>query len=186
MSASLHSILRKSKTDVLFEVKRRIKDVGSTTGFIVGFSDSLLMFHRLDMDTFRLNGYTVLREEDVSQYRSFTKAAFWQARAVKHFQLKPVRPAGVCVDSVPELIRSVAEHYPLITFHPEKKKPDVCYIGPLISMTEHTFTIEDLDCNGEWSGPRRMKFNDITRIDFGGGYEEALAATAPSRPKIAP
>jgi len=31
----------------------------------------------------------------------------------------------------------------------------------------------------KWSGPRRMKFSDVTRIDFGGGYEEVLAVTAP-------
>ena len=181
MSASLHSILKKSKTRHLFQVKRRLKDVGSTTGFIVAFSDSLFLFHTLDMDTFRLNGYTVLREEDISQYRLFTKAEFWQVRAVRHFHLKPIRPAGISVSSFPELVKSVAEHYPLITFHPEKKKPDVCYIGSVVSMTEHTFTIEDLDSNGEWSGPRRMKFSDVTRMDFGGGYEEALAVTAPKR-----
>jgi len=50
-------------------------------------------------------------------------------------------------------------------------------------MMEKTFTIEDLNSNGEWSGPRRMKFSDVTRIDFGGGYEEALAVTAPKRPR---
>ena len=86
MSASLHSILKKSKMGDLFQVKRRLKDVGSTTGFIVAFSDSLLLFHTLDMDTFRLNGYTVLREEDIRQYRLFTKAEFWQVRAVRHFR----------------------------------------------------------------------------------------------------
>jgi hypothetical protein len=183
MTRSLHSILKKSKTGHLFEVKRRLKDVGSTTGFIVASSDSLIVFHRLDMDTFRLNGYTVLRDEDIRQYRSFTKTDYWQFRAVRHFHLKPKCPTGISVSSFPELLKSVAERYPLIAFHPEKKNPDVCYIGPLVSMTKHTFVIEDLNSNGEWSGPRRMKFSDITRIDFGGGYEEALAVTAPKRAK---
>ena len=183
MSASLHSSLKRSKTEHLFQVKRRLKNVGSTTGFIVAFSESLILFHTLDMDTFRLNGYTALREEDISQYRFFTKADYWQFRAVRHFHLKPIRPAGISVSSVPELLKSVAKRYPLMTFHPEKKKPDVCYIGPLVSMAEHTFTIDDLDCNGEWSGPRRMKFSEVTRIDFGGGYEQALAVTAPKGPR---
>ena len=183
MSASLHSILKESKPGHLCQVKRRIKNVGSTTGFVVDFSHSLILFHTLDMDTFRLNGYTVLRGEDISQYRFFTKPEYWQLRAVRHFRLSPIRPAGISVSSFPELLTSVAGHYPLITCHPEKKKPDVCYIGTLVSMTEHTFTIEDLDSNGEWSGARRMKFSDVTKIDFGGGYEEALAATALKRAK---
>ena len=50
-------------------------------------------------------------------------------------------------------------------------------------MTQRTFTIEDLDSHGEWSGPRRMKFSDVTMVDFGDGYAGALAATAPERPE---
>ena len=42
---------------------------------------------------------------------------------------------------------------------------------------------DGLDAAAEWSGERRMKFSDITEVDFGGGYEEALALTAPKRPK---
>lgn len=183
MSASFHSIIRKAKMKHLFEVKRRLKNTGKTIGFVVDLSDSLVLFHALELDSFRLNGYTVIRREDISEYRVFTRAEYWQVRAVRHFRLKPMRPAGVSVSSLPELLKSVAERYPLITLHPEKTKPDDCFIGELASMTERTFTIEDLDSNGEWSGPRRMKFSDVTRVDFGGGYEGALAATAPKRTK---
>jgi len=165
----------------LCEVKRRIKDVGTTMGFIVGSSDSLVLIHTLGSDTFRFNGYTVLRDDDIRGLRFFTKAAYWQFRAVRHFRLKPTPPAGISVASWPELLKSIAQHYPLMSFHPEKTKPDVCYIGPLLSITERTVTIDDLNSNGEWSGPRRIRLSDVTRVDFGGGYEEALAATAPKR-----
>lgn len=183
MSASFHSIFKKAKMKHLFEVKRRFKDVGHTTGFIVDFSDSLVLFHTLDTDTFRLNGYTVIRKEDITKYRVFSKAEYWQVRAMRHFHLKPMRHVGVSVTSLPALLKSVTEHYPLITLHPEKIKPDVCFVGQLVSMTERTFTIEDLNSSGEWSGPRRMKFSDVTRVDFGDGYTSALAVTAPKRAK---
>ena len=107
----------------------------------------------------------------------------WQNRAVGQFKLNPVRPPGISLTSLPDLLESIGRSYPLITIHPEKVKPDVCYIGPLLSIAKATFTIDDLDCNAEWSGPRRLRFSDVTRVDFGGGYEEALAATAPKRPK---
>lgn len=181
MSASLQSIIKKAKPGHLFEVKTRFDDL-TTTGFAVASSDSLILFHRLDTDTFRLNGYTVLRQKDIRLYRVFDTVESWQFRAVSHFHLKPVRPTGISVASLPALVKSVSLRYPLLTFHPERKDPDVCYIGPLVSMTERTFTIEDLDSNGEWSGPRRMKFSDVTRVDFGDGYAGALAATAPERP----
>jgi len=180
MNAPFRSILKKSEIGQLFEVKRSIKDVGTLRGFLVASSDSLLLFHRLDSEVFQLNGYTVIRDEDISRYRVLT-AGSWEARALSHYRIKPKCPTGISIVSFPELLKSVAAHYPLMVFHPEKRKPDVCYIGPLVSMTERTFTIEDLNSDGKWSGPRRMRFGDISRIDFGGGYESALAVTAPNR-----
>lgn len=183
MSASIPAILKKFKLAHLVEVKRRLKHVGRTTGFVVDVSEPLVLFQTLDTDTFRLNGYTVLRGKDISHYRAFAKAAYWQFRAVRHFRLRPSRPIGISIVSLPEFLRSVSRHYPLLTIHPERTKPDICYIGRYLSATDQTLLIDDLNCNGEWSGPRRIKLNDITRVDFGGGYEAALAVTAPKRPK---
>jgi len=152
-------------------------------GFVVGFSDDLILFHVLGTDTFRLNGYTAIRTEDVKDYRDFNKDKFWQNRAARHFKISPVRPVGISLSSVPALLASISKRYPLITIHPERTRPGICYIGPLLSMTEATFTIDNLNCNAEWTGPRRLKFSDVTRVDFGGGYEEALAFTAPKRRK---
>jgi hypothetical protein len=183
MNASWPSVLKQHCGKHLFEVRSRIKGAGSTMGFVVDFSDDLILFHVLATDTFRLNGYAVNRTEDVKDYRGFNNGKFWQNRAAVHFKLAPVRPAGILLDSVPQLLTAISKRYPLITIHPEKIKPDVCYIGSLLSMTEATFKIDDLNCNAEWSSPRRLKFSDVTRVDFGGGYEQALAATAPKRPK---
>jgi hypothetical protein len=152
-------------------------------GFVVDYSDSLILFHVLSMDTFQLNGYSVIRSEDVMNYWIFDKHEYWLNRAVRRFELAPIRPEGLSMSSIPKLIASICKRYPLITIHPERKKPGVCYIGSLLSMTEATFTIDDLDGTAGWSGPRRIKFSDATRIDFDGGYEKALFAVAPKQPK---
>jgi len=183
MSASWSSILKRHCGRHLFEVRSSIKGVGRTIGFVVGFSDRLILFHEVNMDSFRLNGYCAIQIEDVKAYRAFDKHHYWQSRAARRFKIAPVCPPGISLVSIPELITSIAQRYPLVTCHPEKTKPDVCYIGSLISATAATFTINDLDCNAEWTGPRRLRFRDITRVDFGGGYEEALAATAPKCPR---
>jgi hypothetical protein len=107
MSTSWPSILKRHCGQHLFQTRSRITGAGSTIGFVVDFSQDLILFHVLNTD-----------------------------------------------------------------------------IGPLISMTKATFTIDDLDSNAEWTGPRRLKFSDVTRVDFGGGYEHALAVTAPKRPKL--
>lgn len=181
MSTSFHSILKRGDKTRIVEIKRRIKDTGTLSGFVVGWSESLLLFHVLDTDSFRLNGYTAVRMEDVSQYRFLPKGKHWIDRATKHYGIEPVPLNGISVATIADLLRTASERYPLITIHPEKKKPDVCYIGAFSSMSERIFTIEDLNCNCEWSGPRRIRFEDVTRVSFGDGYAEALAVTAPKR-----
>jgi hypothetical protein len=183
MSVSLSSMLKRHCGRHLFQVVRNIKGSGRMAGFVVDFSECFILFHVVDMDAFRLNGYSVIRRADVRKHRAFDKREFWQYRAVRRFKLTPVRPAGVSLVSAPLLLGSIDEQYPLFTIHPERTKSDVCYIGHLLSMNAGTFTIDDLNSNAEWSGPRRLKFKDVTRVDFGGGYENALAATAPKRPK---
>jgi hypothetical protein len=181
VSASWTSILKRHAGRHLFEVRSRIKGAESTIGFVVDFSPDLILFQVLNTDVFLLNGYTVIRSEDVKQYRAFDKSQFWQARAVRRFGLNPVRPPGISLSSLPDLLKSIGNRYPLITVHPQRKNPEVCYIGSLLSLARSTFTINDLDSDAEWSGPRRFRYSDVTRVDFGGGYEKALAATAPSR-----
>jgi hypothetical protein len=183
MNASWPSILKRHSGRHLFEVRSRIKGASRTIGFVVDYSEDWILFHVLNTDVFELNGYSVIRCGDVKDYRAFDKSWLWQNRAVHQFKLNPSRPPGILLNSLPALLESIGKRYALITIHPEKVKPDVCYIGPLLSMAKATFTIDDLDQNAEWSGPRRLKFSDVTRVDFGGGYEAALAATAPKRPK---
>ena len=183
MTTALLSALKKAQMKYPIEVQRRFSEDQITGGFVVDFTDSLILFHNLDMDTFCLNGYTVILTKDITRHRVFNKADYWRERAIRHFGVKPIKPAGISLASLPQMLKTVSEHFPLIAFHPEEKKPEVCYIGALTSTTERTLTIEDLNADCEWSGPRRMRFSEVSRIDFGGRYEESLAATAPKKPK---
>jgi len=165
----------------LLQVKRSHKNLCKISGFVVDVSESLILLQRCDWDTFQLNGYSVIRNDEVAGYRFFDKKQWWQFRAVQHFKLIPKAPAGISVSSLPTLLESVAKIFPLVTIHQEKINAKVCYIGKLTAMRRKTFTIEDLNCNAEWTGSRRLKFSDVTLVDFGGGYENALAVTAPNQ-----
>jgi hypothetical protein len=165
----------------LFEAKRCKKNWGKISGFVVDVSESLILLQRCDWDTFQFNGYSVIRSEDVASYRFFDKKEYWKFRAAQHFKLKPKAPAGVLISSLPVLLESAAKIFPLLTIHREKINSEVCYIGKLTAVSRKTFTIEDLNCNAEWTGPRQFKFSDVTLVDFGGGYENALAVTAPKQ-----
>ena len=180
MGITLKSILRKHRMKHLVELEMRPRKLGKLAGFVMHITDDMILLHGLEKDGFRLNGYYVVCQKMVGRYRVFSKPEYWQFRAIEHFRIKPKQPRGISLQSLPILLRSIAENYPLITIHREKIDSEVCFIGRLKNMAGTSFTLEDLDCNAEWSGPRRIKFNDVTRVDFGGGYESALAATAPT------
>lgn len=163
----------------LVEFKRGSKGRAKVAGFATAFSDTLILLQVLDWDSFRLNGYTLIPADDVSDYRVFDSPKFWQCRAVKLFRQTPKNPKGLLIGSYREFLKSNVGKDRLVTLHVENTKPDVCYVGVVVSVTEKTVAIEDLNSNAEWTGLRRLKLTDLTRIDFGGGYEEALARTAP-------
>jgi hypothetical protein len=181
MSATLESILRKHRMKHLFQVKRRQKKLCKISGFVVDVSESLILLQRFDWDAFQLNGYSVIRSNDIASYRFFDKKKHWQFRAIQRLKLKLKAPAGISVSSFSDLLESTAKGFPLLTIHRDKINAKVCYIGKLKTVSHKTFTIEDLNCNAEWTGSRRFKFCDVTLVDFGGGYENALAAAAPKQ-----
>ena len=181
MSSHLHKALKKHAGKNLFQVRRRPRGVGSVTGFVVAWSESLLLFHQLEPDAFCLNGYSAICTDDVSDYRAFDRDEYWQRRAAGIHKLKPVTPNGVSVANWRELFESVTSHFPLVTLHTERTNPDVCYVGQVAKVSDSTLTIYNLDCNCEWQKPRRFKMADITRVEFGDGYSTALAETSPKR-----
>lgn len=61
----------------------------------------------------------------------------------------------------------------------EFDRPDVCWIGALTSVDESMVKLLKVNTRGGWARkPRTFDPRDLTRIDVGGGYEEALSLVA--------
>ncbi|MEQ2006638.1 MAG: hypothetical protein ABMA26_07565 [Limisphaerales bacterium] len=177
---SLLSLLRRHRLK-LFELKRRPAGAGRLAGFVLDASPELILMHRVDFDTFTLNGYTAIRCSDIAAFRSFGRHEYWQRRAVEHFGLVPVPVLGLPVGSFGELLASKELAGRLVSVHRERMAANVFFIGPVTSVAGGRLTMEDLDRNAKWSGPRRIRLADVTRVDFADGYLRALEATAPKR-----
>ena len=181
MTSPHYKAFKKHVGKNLFQVERRPRSLSRVTGFVAGLSESLMLFHQFDWDTFSLNGYSVIPIADASDYRTFDRKKYWQHRAAQLRELKPIIPDAVSLIDWRELFESVAVRFPLVVVHTERKRPGVCYVGEVLDVSDSALKIHDLDCNCEWQKPRRFKFSDITMIEFGDGYSAALAATAPKR-----
>jgi hypothetical protein len=164
----------------LIEFDRRPQISERIAGFVLDFSDSLILLHLLEWNTFTLNGYIVIRVQDVKRQRVFDKKDYWQSKAVKAKKLKPIRPK-VSVSTLEEAIQSASRVFPVISVEKEIIRDEACWIGRPAELTPKTISIHNLNTQAEWKGKEKFNLKDITRRAFGGGYETALALSAKKR-----
>ncbi len=181
MSPAWRRLLSKHKGKTLVELCRRPKIEERIAGFIVDYSETLLLLHRFDWNTFTLDGYSLLRDKDVKAKRFFTRDSCWQNRAIKKLKLQPKAISSLTLTNLPETVAAISQQFPLLHIECEIAFPDECYIGVPLEFTNKLLIFDNLDPDAEWTGPWSQKINQITRIDFGGGYERALALTAPKQ-----
>ena len=77
-----------------------------------------------------------------------------------------------------EVLETAGALFPLLVLHREKINPRVCLVGRVRSMTEKVLSLKEIDTDALWRETNRYRFRDLTKVDFGGGYEEALALVA--------
>ena len=150
----------------------------SVFGFVMDATDDLVLVHFFDSEAFCLTGYDVLRQHDIRSYCFFDDPRYWRFRALRRLKIRPTAPVGISLLSIPELLCSISERYPLLSVHHERRDRRNTYVGRIASMGERSFTIADTNCYGEWTGPRRMRYENVTRVCFDGGYLRASAMTA--------
>ena len=157
----------------MVDFKRPKLDDHDLRGFVLDYSESLTLLNVLDYD-FYLNGFTVVRNSDITSYRAYDKDDYFLNMALRLKGIKPRRKPKVDLNDWASLLQTAQKLFPLLTIHREAIANDVCYIGKLVSVTEKTFTLYDIDPDANWDRCYRRKLADLTKVDFGGGYEDAL------------
>jgi hypothetical protein len=159
--------------NTLVEFERKEIDPHALRGFVLGTSDDLTLL-QVVTDDFALNGYTVLRNSDVTGYTVYDSPDYFLTRALRLKRIKPGRRPRVDLRSWPALLATANEKFPLVTIHREAVSNEVCYIGRVSTLGPKTFILEEIDPVAEWVGRGRYRYSDLTRVEFGGGYEDAL------------
>jgi hypothetical protein len=175
MHPKFKAMLRRCQENkYLIEFDRRPKIQGRIAGFVLGFNDSLILLHLLDWNTFTLNGFVVIRVQDINRQRIFDKKDYWQSKAARVKRLKPIRP-GVSISSLEKAIVSASKAFALIAIEKELIAEGKMWIGKLAGFTKKTVSIRGLNPSAEWIKESKFNLGEITCLGFGGGYETALA-----------
>jgi hypothetical protein len=85
------------------------------------------------------------------------------------------RKPNVDIGSLSKLLKSANRLFPLVTIHRERADPEVCEIGRVIDVTESLLQLHEISPDALWDEElTEIRLKEITLVEFGGGYEEAL------------
>jgi hypothetical protein len=162
-----------AETAVLVRVERPSITEDRLDGFVVGLSEKLVLLHLLDRSLF-LDGYSAVPLRHVETARVLDDHDSFADRALRLRGERPLAQPKVLLHDLASLLSSADGLFPLVTIHAERLHADECYIGRARRMTRTAVELREIDPAARWGRIESYKFRDITRVDFGGRYEDAL------------
>jgi hypothetical protein len=125
-------------------------------------------------DGIRFDGFECLRISDLRRLAPDPYAPFAEAALKKRGERLPATPR-VDVSGVAELLLTANRAFPLVTIHRERINPDSCWIGRVVGIDRGVVSLLQIGPDAIWGErPEKYRLSEITRVDFGGSYEQAL------------
>ncbi len=159
---------------VLTRLERSSLEKGNFTGYVIDATDEFVLLLVVG-DLIRFDGFSVLRVGDLSSIEVPAPNREFVEQALRVRGEEVVSAPRVDLASLVSVLSSASKEFPLVTIHQEEVAPDVCFIGRIISVDAAKLTLLDIGPDAEWDEePTERNVTDITRVDFGGQYEDAL------------
>ena len=123
----------------------------------------------------RFNGFSILRIEDVSDVELPHAHAGFVESALRMREESVEGAPAIELETMAAAIRSAGRLEELVTLHTEQTEPGICKIGRIRSVDDASVKLIALDPDADWDDEATaVPLADVTRVDIGGAYEEAL------------
>jgi len=156
----------------LIQFSRRFED-SPVRGYVLDIGPRFFML-ALVSDRIWFDGFECFRLGDVSEVRPDPYSRFAEAALRRRAEGIPRKPR-VSVASIEELLLSANRVFPLVTIHREQVDPDVCFIGRVLGIGRGSVSLLEIRPDATWDEkPSEYRLSEITRVNFGGDYEDAL------------
>ena len=142
-------------------------------GFVLDYNDDRTLLQNVERDMF-LNGYAAIRNDTVRSFRELDDYDFLVQRALKNLGYNPIKPDGVDLTSLGNIVLTANRIFPLITIHREVLFKGECHIGSIAKVTAKTLVLSLINPGALYGGPYRIRLADVTKVEFDGHYERAL------------
>lgn len=186
---SVRARLERARAEALpVRLRRWIPEADRVDGFVVGIGRRWVVLAKLSGRA-DIDGWTFVRVKDVQSVTIEPDPECFDVRAVKaRGQWSPPEIPGADLDDLRGVIASAQSGGPLLSVFEEFARPDACWIGRVTSLDADALRLHEINLHGDWvAGSKTKAFDpaDITRVEVGGGYEEALHLVAGPPPEQA-
>lgn len=130
-------------------------------------------------NSIRYDGFNCLRYSDITRCNLPAPHAEFLDSALRLRGLNQPTSPAIDLTSASTLFRTAALAFTIVTIYSEITDPDVAYIGRVIEVTESQLRLQHITPDAEWENDvEDHALRDITRIDVGCSYEDALLTVA--------
>ena len=176
--SQLSEALRKGH---LIRFSRRF-ETSTVRGYVLDVGPRFFLLS-LVSDRLWFDGFECFRVTDVSDIRRDPYATFAEEALRKRTERKPRKPR-VSVATIERLVVSANRAFPLVTIHREAVDAEVCWIGRVVGIDRGRISLLEISPEATWEEkPGEHRLSEITRVSFGGDYENALHIVGGSPPK---
>ena len=166
-------MLCKDNVNTYVEVERHGLDDDALSGFVLDVNDDLALLNYVTND-FRLDGYCVVRTRDITACNLFDDPTSFQLRALRLKGVRSKKPKAIDLTNWGTVVESLAKQFPILIVHREEVSNDSCLVGRVIAVDDQSVTLHSISPTAAWEKKTRLMVAQMTRIDCGGGYEDAL------------
>jgi hypothetical protein len=149
-------------------------DRGTINGYVLDIGPQFFLI-ALVSDGIRPNGFQCYRLSDIRKLQVPDKFALFHEAVLKKRGARFPKKPRVDVSSLAKLLLTASRAFPLLTIHREKVDASACWIGRVVELGKGRVTLLEIGPDASWDDRlKTYRFDEITRVDFGGDYEDAL------------
>lgn len=177
-------MFRKAKEEGHFvSIERAEVDRGVLRGYVEDFSEDLLLIACVNPEI-RYDGFMIVRIEDVTRFESPSCCQDFVETALHLRKLTRPKAPDIDLTSFGTVLASLRGIQPLVLVLRELDEPEIDYTGSIKSISHGELSILCIDDHAVFEeSPRDLHLAEITRVGFGGSFEDALHIVADARSK---
>lgn len=162
----------------LMRFHRRFED-GWVRGYVAGIGPDFVMLAEVG-DHLRFNGFGCYSLAEVKNLQPAPYPEFVEAALEKLGEIQPDTPA-VALNSIDDILTTAGNLFPVVAVYSGAE----AHIGAIDSLEGGVVWMREIGPDAAWDAQRTARrLDDLTRVDFGGAYETALALVGGPLPAL--